>query len=198
VDASKPVARRLGPFLKQARQLASDAKPTVADLRKVIRRPGGGNDTVEFFRSIPPLADIAVDSERRTLAPGGREEDVGETRGAFPESVDAFEGSTPIIADGRPYTSDLFGWFDDFSTTGPGFDALGANARAFIGFSETLGLTVDGSPTLPIVGGGPVFQGRFRPCPGGAEEAAPDGSNVLSPAEQEALDCTEEDRHVGP
>ena len=38
VDASKPVARRLGPFLDDARKLAADAEPTVADLRKTIRR----------------------------------------------------------------------------------------------------------------------------------------------------------------
>ena len=35
-----------------------------------------------------------------------------------------------MIALGRPYTPDFFGWFDDFSTTGGGFDALGALARA--------------------------------------------------------------------
>jgi phospholipid/cholesterol/gamma-HCH transport system substrate-binding protein len=38
VDASKPVARKLGPFLHQARALAADARPTVRDLSIAIRR----------------------------------------------------------------------------------------------------------------------------------------------------------------
>src|SRR3954449_506040 len=61
VDASKPVARRLGPFLDQARAFASDARPTVRDLSATIRRRGKGNDLIELFRSVPPLADIAVE-----------------------------------------------------------------------------------------------------------------------------------------
>jgi hypothetical protein len=122
---------------------------------------------------------------------------VGETRGAFPESIEAFDASTPIIADGRPYTTDLFGWFDDFSTTGPGFDALGANARAFLGLGDTLAFTENGSPNFQP-NAGPVFRNRTKPCPGGSEPASPDGSNVFSAEEQEQLDCKEEDRHVGP
>ena len=43
-----------------------------------------------------------------------------------------------------------------------------------------------------------VRQGQYRRCPGAAEEAAPDGSNVFSEAEQEALDCREDHRATGP
>jgi len=197
VEASKPVARRLGPFLGQARAFAADAEPAVRDLQRAIRRPGSSNDIVELLTSVPPLADIAVETRERALAPGGRTISVGETRGAFPEAVEAFRNATPIIADGRPYTSDLFGWFDDFSTTGPGFDALGANARAQINLSETLSLFENGSFTGPR-SLGPVFQGDYRPCPGASEPPAPDGSNVFSEAEQAELKCTEEDRRVGP
>ena len=41
VEASKPVAKRLGPFLSQARAFAADAEPTVRDLSLTIRRRGG-------------------------------------------------------------------------------------------------------------------------------------------------------------
>jgi phospholipid/cholesterol/gamma-HCH transport system substrate-binding protein len=195
VDASKPVARRLGPFLNQARALAADAEPTVRDLRIAIRRRGPDNDLINLLQSVPALENIAVDTRERSLAPGGRRIGVGETRGAFPESIEAFDGATPVIADGRPYTTDLFGWFDDFSTTGPGFDGLGANARAFLGLGDTIGLFENGSLDVNV-GAGPVRRGNTKPCPGGAEPPSPDGSNVFSAEEQERLDCKEEDRHT--
>ena len=51
VDASKPVARRLGPFLEDARKLAADAEPTVADLRQTIRRSGPSNDLIDLSQA---------------------------------------------------------------------------------------------------------------------------------------------------
>jgi phospholipid/cholesterol/gamma-HCH transport system substrate-binding protein len=182
VEASKPVAKRLTPFLAQARAFAADAKPTLRDLSRTISRPGRSNDLIEFVRSFPPLADIAVATKRRTASPGGTAVDVGETRGALPESADAFKGAAPIIGFARPYTTDFLGWFDDFSTTGAGFDALGATARAEFVFT----------PTLP----GGESAGHFDRCPGASEAPAPDGSNVLSQAEQDQLHCKESDRAV--
>src|SRR4051812_35925999 len=75
VAASKPVARRLGPFVSEARAFASDARPTVRDLSVTIRRAGRRNDLVELLDSVPPLAGIAVDRKHRTYAPGGRSYD---------------------------------------------------------------------------------------------------------------------------
>jgi phospholipid/cholesterol/gamma-HCH transport system substrate-binding protein len=193
VDASKPVARELGPFLRQARAFAADAEPTIRDLRLVIRKPGRDNDSIELVNSVPPLEEIALVSKERSVAPGGRRESVGQTRGAFPESIEAFRGSTPIFAQGRPYTTDLMGWFDDFSTTGPGFDALGLNARAQIGMFENFGVQ-DGRPVL---NGGPLRAFQYKRCPGGSEEPAPDGSNAFSAEEQAQLRCEESARAVG-
>ena len=174
VDAAKPVAELLDPFLLQARGFAADAEPTVADLRAAVRRRGSGNDLVDFLGTIPRLTDIAVEDKTRN----------GRVRpGAFPVSETAFKGAAPILAEGRPYTTDLLGWFDDFSTTGGGFDALGAYARAFIGFGENLT--------------GPVKRGQYKRCPGAAEEAASDGSNVLSAEEMQRLDCVESARATG-
>jgi phospholipid/cholesterol/gamma-HCH transport system substrate-binding protein len=183
VDASKPVARRLGPFLSQARAFAADAEPTVRDLSVTIRRAGRANDLINLLDAMPPLADIAVESRRRTVAPGGRPFDVGETRGAFQETVEALQGGAREIGFARPYTSDLLGWFDDFSTTGGGFDALGATARGMISLAPTL------HP-------GDLATGQYRRCPGAGELPAPDGSNVLSAEQQETLGCTEEHRAV--
>lgn len=187
VDASKPAARALTPFLRQARGFAADAEPAIRDLRLAVRRPGKSNDLIEFLNSIPPLADIAVEARKRTIDPGDRPVSVGETAGAFQETVKAFKGASPVIALARPYTTDFFGWFDDFSTTGGFFDVIGAIGRGQISFQEN----------LPGANG-PPFQGRFLKCPGGADIRAPDGSNVLSQEEQDRLGCTEEHRSAGP
>ncbi len=181
VEASKPVAKKLGPFLAETRDFAAGAKPTVQDLSQLIRRPGRDNDLVNLLESLPPLTDIALADKERSVAPGGRRESVGRTRGAFPETTDAFKAAAPEIAFARPYTSDFLGWFDDFSTTGAGYDALGATARGQISFAD-------------LLGGGSA--GHYRRCPGAAEAPAADGSNVLSAEEQARLDCTEADRAV--
>ena len=188
VEAAEPVAARLGPFLSQARAFASDAEPTVRDLRRAVRRRGRRNDLIDFVRSVPPLADIAAETKLRNGA---------EREGALPVSAKALRAAAPIIAAGRPYTQDLMGWFDDFSTTGANFDALGAFARALITFQEFTG------PIQPLLGNGPpqplgpVKRNQFKRCPGAAEERAADGSNVWSAAEQRELDCDESDRATG-
>jgi phospholipid/cholesterol/gamma-HCH transport system substrate-binding protein len=184
VDASKPVARRLGPFLDNARAFAHGARPTIRDLRLTIGRRGARNDLVDYLDSVPRLASIALETRNRGLAPGGRRFAVGRVRGAFPESVDAFRTGGEIIGFARPYTNDFLGWLDDFSTTGA-YDALGDYSRASISFDE-------------VISGSPVKRGQYRRCPGGADIAAPDGSNVLSAAEQERLGCTEAHRAAGP
>jgi phospholipid/cholesterol/gamma-HCH transport system substrate-binding protein len=183
VEASKPVAKRLGPFLSQARAFAADAEPTVRDLSLTIRRRGRANDVIDLLRSFPPLARIATETRRRSFAPGGRAFDVGETRGAFQETVDALEGGARETGFARPYTTDFLGWFDDFSTPGGGFDALGATARGFITLA-------------PILHPNTIATKQYRRCPGAAEAPVPDGSNVFSAEEQAQLGCTEAHRAV--
>jgi phospholipid/cholesterol/gamma-HCH transport system substrate-binding protein len=175
VTASRPVARRLGPFLDEARAFASGARPTVRDLRVTIRRRGRRNDLTELMTTFPPLARLALDTRRINGA---------DRRGAFPETSAALRAAAPTIAIGRPYTNDFVGWMDDFSDTG-GYDALGGFSRAFISLSEILN------------GPGPK-RGQFRRCPGASEEAAADGSNVLSADEAARLDCDPSQRAVGP
>ena len=175
VDAAKPAVRRLGPFLDQARLFVRDGEPTIRDLSRTITRPGANNDLIELIKSFPPLAEVAMDRRRINGA---------ERRGAFPETADALKRAAPTIAFSRPYTPDLVGWMDDFSTTG-GYDALGGFSRAWINLSEIL------------YGPGPKLH-QYRRCPGASEEPARDGSNVFSGAAAEALDCDPSQRSVGP
>jgi phospholipid/cholesterol/gamma-HCH transport system substrate-binding protein len=183
VEASKPVAKRLQPFLSQARAFAADAEPTVRDLSHTIRRRGRANDLINLLRSFPPLAEIATATKERSYAPGGRSVSVGETRGAFQESVDGLKGGAGEIGYARPYTTDFLGWFDDFSTTGGGFDALGATARGMVTMT-------------PFLHPDSLATKHYLSCPGSAEAPAKDNSNVLSAAEQEALGCDDTHRAV--
>jgi phospholipid/cholesterol/gamma-HCH transport system substrate-binding protein len=199
VEATKPVARKLGPYLDELRPFANEAVPTVRDLARLTGAPGPGNDLLELNRTYPPLADITADTERRSVNFGTGAIDVGRRRGSFAEAAEAFRDSAPIIGQGRPYTPDFVSWFDDFSQTGA-YDALGSFSRSqtyFNAFTLSTGAPIPRSQT------GEVFKRlakvyQFKRCPGASEEAAPDGSNVYSQEEQEALDCIEKDRATGP
>jgi phospholipid/cholesterol/gamma-HCH transport system substrate-binding protein len=201
VEASKPVAKRLRPYLAELRPFAREAVPTVRGARRLIRRAGARNDLTELNRTYPRLADIALVKKRRTIDFGTGPKSVGERRGAFPELVDALTDSAPLVAHGRRYTVDLFGWFDDFSHTGD-YDALGSFSRAQIYFNAFT--ATPGAPPVPI----PLEERpeeferiaklrQVKRCPGGAEVVAPDRSNLLSSEEQEELDCEEEHRATG-
>ena len=201
VEASKPTVRELRPFLRELRPLARDARPTVRNLNATILQPGKDNDLYDLVRTFPPLASAALDTKNRSVDAGGGARSVGRTRGAFPETAEALVDTAPIIAFGRPYTPDLFGWFDDFSNTG-GYDALGGWSRTQTVFNA---FNVAGQvPGLvPLDQRAELFAntarvGQYRRCPGAAEEPAADGSNVFSAEEQRALDCREADRGTGP
>lgn len=195
VDASKPVAKKLQPFLAELRPFARDARPTIRDLSAVVRRDGPANDLIELTRTFTPLTDIAVDAKVRN---GQRR------RGSIAENAIATRDSAPIIAFGRPYTPDLFGWFDDFSTTGAADAATGiSRTQTYFNF-----FTPSSTGGAPLIGNlldtrGEVFKqfvktDQHRRCPGGAEAPADDGSNVFSEAERKKLDCLEEDRATEP
>jgi phospholipid/cholesterol/gamma-HCH transport system substrate-binding protein len=175
VDAAKPVAVRLDPFLNQAEAFAADAKPTVRDLSRTIRQPGPNNDLIDLINSFPPLSRTALDNQ--TVNGASRP-------GAFPQTTTALDAATPTIAFARPYTPEFVGWLDDFSTTG-GYDALGGFSRAWINLSELL------------YGPGPKLN-QFRRCPGADEMPASDGTNVPTASEAAALDCDPSQRSVGP
>lgn len=205
VEAAKPVAKRLRPFLDELRPFARDARPTIKNLRRAIRARGADNDLIDLTRTFGPLASEALDRKARQVDAGGGPHDVGEVDGAFPVAAKAFSDSTPIFAQGRPYTPELMGWFDDFSTSGA-YDAIGGVSRAQVYVNalalENLDPTNPLNALIPIPQRGEVYKqlarvGQFKRCPGGAEIRAPDGSNVLSPEQQREYDCEESARATG-
>jgi phospholipid/cholesterol/gamma-HCH transport system substrate-binding protein len=200
VNASKPVAIKLRPLLDQLQPFARDAKPTVRDLSNIISKPGANNDLTELTETFPPLASSALDTKDRKPDLGGGPTDVGTVPGSFLQTAQALKDASPIIAQGRPYTPDLFGWFDDFSTPGQ-YDAIGGFTRVQVVFNASN--LANAVPNLLPLDQRNIAQstslrtGQYRRCPGGAEAAAPDGSNVLSQAEQNALGCRDADRATG-
>jgi hypothetical protein len=172
----------------------------VHDLSQIVFRPGANNDLFDLEQSLPPLASIALDTKNRSINFGTGAKGVGNVRGSFPEGAQALRDSAPIFAQGRPYTVDLTGWFDDFSTTGD-YDAAGNFSRILSVFNA-----FDASGQVPTQIPLPqqaselgklVRTKQYKRCPGGAEVRAADGSNVLSPEQQQALDCVDSARASG-
>jgi phospholipid/cholesterol/gamma-HCH transport system substrate-binding protein len=166
-DAKPIVADKLGPFVKELRGFAVDARPAVRDVSATVRRDGANNDLVELLRKQPALDQIATQTAQRN----GK-----DRQGALPETVKALEGLAPQLAFLRPYSPDLVGWFDDFSTSGA-YDAMGSFSRAALqinGFSIAPLLNL--LPVPPelrnaLLSAG-VQTGRNNRCPGADERGA--------------------------
>ncbi len=119
VDDSKPVAPKLEKLLVQLRPLARNSVPTLNDLSDIIHRPGANNDLIELVKLGVPLSAATVKSVNAD----------GTVRaGAFPESTQALNQSTPQLATARPYAVDLTGWFEGYTHPGT-IDANGGASR---------------------------------------------------------------------
>ncbi|MCB0864270.1 MAG: MCE family protein [Solirubrobacterales bacterium] len=182
VDASKPVARRLGPFFADFRSASANLVPTIRDLDTIISAPGRDNDLVDLTRLQPRLAQIAI----------GPVQANGERRqGAFPESATALHDSLDELAFFRAYSPELTGWFDDFGHSGV-IDANGGIGRIGTTFN-TFSLGANDLPIVDLAGvlqttGTDLFDiGNFKRCPGSNERPAPDGSNPWT--DGGAVDC---------
>jgi phospholipid/cholesterol/gamma-HCH transport system substrate-binding protein len=192
IDDAKPIVHsKLIPFLDQLRPLARDARPAVRDLSAIVRRGGANNDLVELLRRQPALDQIATQTAQRNGA---------ERPGALPATIKALDGVTPQLAFLRPYSGDLVGWFDDFSTSGA-YDALGNFSRAGLGLNGfTVGPLLNAVPVPPELRNALLSAGvkieRNNRCPGSIERTAPDGSNPYKPSPDFNCDATQ--TPIGP
>jgi phospholipid/cholesterol/gamma-HCH transport system substrate-binding protein len=185
VDASKPAARELRPFLATLRQAAADAVPTVRDLDAIVRRPGRDNDLVELTKLQPKLAQRAVGSGSPDCGkgpdnPGDLQSAADDdfSQGAFGESVCALQNSDPTLAFFRAYTPELVGWFDDFGHSGS-VDALGGIGRVATLFNAFSVSEPAGTPdiTKPLSAGelaAALDTGNAQRCPGANERPVND------------------------
>jgi phospholipid/cholesterol/gamma-HCH transport system substrate-binding protein len=178
VTASRPVAKKLKPFVRRLRGFAFDAVPTVKGLNRIVRRAGPANDLIELTELQNPLAEIGVGPVNRN----------GQSRqGALPESAQALTDSLHQLAFFRPYTPELVGWFDDFAESGA-WDANGSWARQLIKVNAFTISQETGLPTgfIPFADRGTAFKaladtGNLKRCPG-ANERDRDGSIPFRPS----------------
>jgi phospholipid/cholesterol/gamma-HCH transport system substrate-binding protein len=140
----------------------------VRDLSLTVRRPGAGNDLVELLRKQPAVDAIANTTAQRN----------GKDRaGAFKAAQQANAQITPQLRFLRPYSPELVGWFDDFSSSGP-YDAIGGFSRAGLELNQftllpTLNAILPVPPALrDLLSAGTVSTGRSDRCPGSLERGA--------------------------
>ncbi len=185
VDASKPVAEELRPFLAKLRAAAADAVPTVIDLDAIIKKPGAANDLVELTGLAPALAKAGVGSGSPDCGPGPADPedlkvaaDDDFTQGAFGEAVCSLDNGELNLAFFRAYTPELVGWFDDFGHSGY-VDAISGIGRVSTSLNAFTISGPGGAPDLtdpltPAELEASLDTGNTRRCPGGNEHPVTD------------------------
>jgi phospholipid/cholesterol/gamma-HCH transport system substrate-binding protein len=193
VEAAKPAAQRLQPFMAELRAAAADAVPTLRDTQRIIKRKGADNDLVELTRLQVPLRDVAVGSgapdcgsEPTDTAELASVADDDHSQGALGESVCALTNSLPQLSALRAYSPDIAAWFDGYSH--PAYvDALGGMARIAATFNAFTP-SVNGLPVINILDlpnlldtaldeaafEDALFQGAIARCPGANERPVND------------------------
>jgi phospholipid/cholesterol/gamma-HCH transport system substrate-binding protein len=172
VDASKPGAPLLGPFVSKLRPLVNTATPVVSNFSEAISKPGSGNDLTEAALALPELA--------KTLTT------------ASPDNVRALEESVPITALFGPYTPDLEGFLRAFGQTSAYYDANGHYARVSSVFPDfELGAENTLKPANPTQVVQSLKTGQLRRCPGAATQPAADGSSPFTDNGQLSCDPSE-------
>jgi phospholipid/cholesterol/gamma-HCH transport system substrate-binding protein len=161
VNASKPATKDLAKEFRELRPLVADSRPTIRDLRILIRKQGANNDLIELTAKMPKLASIAKQT--------------------FPRDIEALQKTLPVISYIRPYTPDLTGWITKFGQGANPYDANGHYARIQPIFNQ---FQYDDNPggavlsPLPadLAGRNGLNARNSQRCPGGATQPPPDGS----------------------
>ncbi len=158
VAESKPNTKELDTLFARLKPLVTDARPTIRDLNKLVRTPGKNNDLINLTAKLPRLESL--------------------TSSAFPRAIRTFDRSQNVVDTLRSYTPDLAGWFTKFGQAASSYDANGHYARVQPIFSPmTFNEATNNLTKKPDSQRLDEFQLRqFRRCPGGATQAAPDGS----------------------
>ena len=171
VEASKPVAKRLQPVPLAGSGLRRRRRADRARPQRHDPAPGRHERPDRPAALVPAAGRHRHGQEAAQLRAGRQAVDVGETRGAFQETVDAFKGGArdrlrPSLHHRLPRLVRRL-LHHRRRLRRPRRDA-----RGFISMSPVLHAGLRWRPS------------STRRCPGAAEAPAKDGSNVLSEAEQ--------------
>ncbi len=165
VETAKPATKKLAPFLRELRPVLSSAVPFFKNLRLSVRRKGFANDTGELLATLPAVQEGAAK--------------------AFPHSAEAITAFQPNLSFARAYTPDIFNGFGKLGQVTGYYDGNGHYAR--IQFSDlNIFKYNSGSGQLEPISPSRQYEafgesaGVRRPCPGGATQSAPDGSNPFT------------------
>jgi phospholipid/cholesterol/gamma-HCH transport system substrate-binding protein len=199
VEAGRPAAEQLRPFLAALRRVASRAVPASTDLDRALTGPGADDDLVELVGRLPALADLAVgDGEigGGDLDCGGLgsdDDDFGD--GALDETACSLRNSLKQVEFLRPYAPELVGWFNDFGYSGV-IDANGGIGRIAALFNTYSPATVPLPDPLRQVDTiteqfGALTTGYNSRCPGALERDPGDGSTPFTDGGKLACDPTQ-------
>ena len=170
VEASKPVARKLRPYLARAAAVrarggAHRARPAPARARTRARATTCSSSSAPTRRSRTSRWSRRAGAIDFGTGAKGR----GPDARRVPRAGRGAGGSPPRSSPtGRPYTPDFVGWIDDFSHTGA-YDALGSFSRAQTYVNAFT--CDDGLPTgdlIPLERARRGVQGARQPAPGQA------------------------------
>jgi phospholipid/cholesterol/gamma-HCH transport system substrate-binding protein len=164
LETAKPATKNLAPFLRELRPVLSKAVPVFKNLRLTVGREGFANDSAELLGFLPGV-------QQRSSK-------------AFPHAEQAIEDFQPNLNFIRAYTPDIFNGFGKVGQIAGYYDGNGHYARAQL----ALNLFQRNSSSGVLEPIPPSQQYEFfgdsaairRPCPGGATQSAPDGSNPFT------------------
>jgi phospholipid/cholesterol/gamma-HCH transport system substrate-binding protein len=161
VETAKPATKNLAPFLGELRPVLAKAVPVFKNLRLSASRKGFANDTAETLGFLPAVQERAAK--------------------AFPHAEKGIEAFQPTLDFARAYTPDIFNGLGKLGQVTGYYDGNGHYARAqtalnIFARSSSSGELEPIAPSEQYDVFGSSAAAR-RPCPGGATQSAPDGSN---------------------
>ncbi len=156
VEKAKPALRQFEPFAAGLRQLLNVSLPTLGSLDNLIHSPTGSGDLTSLTRETPSLARLA--------------------QTAFPRLIKEMNDSQAQLDYLREYAPDVVAALSNIGQTAAYYDADGHYARTQPTFFTFRTDSLNRLQTKPAFDRYQGLQLAGNRCPGGAVQAAPDGS----------------------
>lgn len=160
VETAKPATKNLAPWLEELRPIFQKLLPFTHNLRLTVARPGKANDAAELLETLPAVQERASKT--------------------FPHAEAAVAAFQPNLNFIRAYTPDLFNAITKFGSIAGYYDGNGHYVRASTAAANLFKYNAGTLEPLPTAQQYEAFGSSapvHRRCPGGATQAAADGSN---------------------
>jgi phospholipid/cholesterol/gamma-HCH transport system substrate-binding protein len=185
IDTAKPATKNLAPFLAELRPVISKFIPFTRNLRLTVSRPGKANDATELLTVLPVVQERVAT--------------------AFPHTEAAIAAFQPNLNFARAYTPDLFNGLGKIGQVAGYYDGNGHYVRAATAAQNLFAYNAGNLEPITKAQQFDAFGGSapvHRRCPGGATQAAPDGSNPFvdppSSGSVSSSECNPADVPPGP